>query len=64
MLGEHENEQRHEGEVDEVHRLNQTHGQKEDSEQPALRFRLAGDPADGGSTGKAVADRRADCPAA
>src|SRR6185437_5189268 len=63
-LGEHEDEQRHESEVDEVHRLDQTHRQKEDVEQPALRFRLARAPTDGGGTGKTVADRRADCPAA
>jgi hypothetical protein len=42
-LAEHEGEQGHECEVDEVHRLAQADGGEEDGEEPGLRFRLPGD---------------------
>src|SRR5262245_7619334 len=61
---ENEDEQRHEGEVDEVHRLDQADRQEEDREQPALGLRLARHTRDGRAAGETVADRRADRAAA
>src|SRR5689334_12687427 len=59
LLGEHENEQHREGEVDEVHRLHQTDGEEEQRLQPALGLRLAGDARDQRATGQTVTDSRA-----
>src|SRR5215467_16145785 len=49
-----------EGEVDEVHRLDEADDEEHDDLQPALRLRLARDAGDRGVAGQAVADRRAD----
>src|SRR5215468_12369435 len=58
--GEREDEQRHEGEVDEVHRLDQADRQEEDAEQAALGLGLTGYAGDRRAAGEAVADGRAD----
>jgi len=55
-LGENEDEQHGEGEVDEVHRLDQADRQEEQRLQPALRLGLAGDTGDQLATGEAVGD--------
>src|SRR6187402_541010 len=60
MSPEDEDEQRHEGEVDEEHRLHQTDGQEEDRLQAALGLRLTGDTLDVGRTGEAVTDTGTD----
>src|SRR5690349_15790634 len=57
---EDEDEQRHEGQVDEEHRLDQTHGQEEDGLQAALGLGLASDALDVGRAGQTVTDARAD----
>src|SRR6478735_12718195 len=57
---ENEDEQRHEGEVDEEHRLDQTDRQEEDGLQAALRLGLTGDTLDVGRTGQTVTDTGAD----
>src|SRR4051794_37962662 len=57
---EDEDEQRHEGEVDEEHRLDQTHRQEEDGLEAALRLGLAGDALDVGRAGKTVTDTGTD----
>src|SRR5215469_17613079 len=49
-----------EGEVDEVHRLDQADDQEHDHLQPALRLRLPRDARDRGVAGQAVADRGTD----
>src|SRR3954453_19333229 len=64
LLPEDEDEQRHEGEVDEVHGLDQADGQEEEGGQPTLRLRLAGDARDQVPTGHAVTDGGADGAAA
>src|SRR5215510_1560968 len=60
VLGEDEDEHRHEGQVDEVHRLDQADGQEEDREQPALCLRLPGHARDRRASGQSVTDRGAD----
>src|SRR4051794_816072 len=57
---QHEDEQRHERQVDEEHRLHQTDGQEEDRLQTALGLRLTGDALDVRRTGEAVTDTGAD----
>src|SRR6478752_7467373 len=57
---EDEDEQRHEGQVDEEHRLDQTHGQEEDGLQAALGLGLASHALDVGRAGQTVTDARAD----
>src|SRR3954464_13674354 len=57
---EHEDEQRHERQVDEEHRLDQTHGQEEDGLKASLGLGLAGDALDVGRAGETVTDARAD----
>src|SRR3954449_1109771 len=56
----YEDEQRHEREVDEEHRLDQTDRQEEDRLEAALRLGLAGDPLDVGRPGETVTDTGAD----
>jgi hypothetical protein len=60
LLCENEDEQHGEGEVDEVHRLDQTHGQEKQCLQAPLRFGLASHALDQRATGKTVTDRSAD----
>src|SRR3954454_19243683 len=55
-----EHEQGHEGEVDEVHALDQTDDQEHGGVQPAGRLGLAGHALDDRGAGQAVTDRRAD----
>src|SRR6478752_1516153 len=57
---EDEDEQRHEGEVDEEHRLDQTDRQEEDGLQAALRLGLASHTLDVGRTGQTVTDTGTD----
>src|SRR3954463_3440721 len=64
LLGENEDEQHCEGEVDEVHRLDQADRQEEQGLQAALRLRLTGDTGDELATGQTVTDRGADRAAA
>src|SRR5215831_18981477 len=64
LLCENEDEQHREREVDEVHRLDQTHGQEEQCLQAALRFGLASHALNQRATGETVTDRSADCTAA
>src|SRR5262249_48748511 len=64
LLGQNEDEQHREREVDEVHRLDQTHGQEEQCLQAALRFGLASHALDQRATGETVTDRSADGTAA
>ena len=59
-LAEDEDEQRHEGQVDEEHRLDQTDRQEEDRLQATLGLGLAGHALDVGRTGQAVTDAGAD----
>src|SRR3954452_16073363 len=58
--GEHEDEQRHEREVDEEHRLDQTDRQEEDGLQATLRLRLTGHALDVRRTGQTVTDTGTD----
>src|SRR3954449_5878587 len=60
LLGEHEDEQHREGEVDEVHRLDQADRQEEQGLEAALRLGLAGDAGDQRATGQTVTDGRTD----
>src|SRR3954464_12706757 len=64
LLREDEDEQHGEGEVDEVHRLNQADRQEEQGLQAALGLRLPGDAGDELATGQAVTARSADRAAA
>ena len=57
---EDEDEQRHEGEVDEEHRLDQTDRQEEDRLQATLGLGLTGHALDVGRTGQTVTDAGAD----
>src|SRR3954453_8585340 len=63
-LAEDEREQRGEGQVDEVRRLDQTDRQEELAGQLTLRLGLPSDAADQSVTGDAVTDARADRAAA
>src|SRR5262249_17841722 len=58
--GRGEDEQRHEGQVDEVGRLNQTNRDEERCEQPALRLGLPGDTRNQSVTRNTVTDTGAD----
>src|SRR4051812_26623771 len=61
LLGaEHEHEQRHEGQVDEVHALDQTDDQEHDRVQSAASLGLTSDPLNGRGTGQTVTDSRTD----
>ena len=62
-LGEDEDEQRREGQVDEVHAFDQTDDQEHGRVEAALDLGLAGDAGDGLATGQAVTDGGADGPA-
>src|SRR3954447_23254164 len=64
LLGENEDEQHREGEVDEVHRLDQADRQEEQGLQAALGLRLTGHARDERATGETVTDRRTDGAAA
>src|SRR3954453_5879011 len=55
-----EHEQGHEGQVDEVHALDQADDQEHGGVQPAGRLGLAGDALEARPAGPAVTDRRAD----
>src|SRR6478609_7171995 len=57
---EDEDEQRHEREVDEEHRLDQADRQEEDGLQTTLRLGLASNTLDVGRTGQTVTDTGAD----
>src|SRR3954468_11742422 len=59
-LSENEDEQRHEGQVDEEHRLDQTDRQEEDRLESALGLRLASHALDVGRPGQTVTDTSAD----
>src|SRR5689334_342901 len=59
LLHQDRDEVEAEGEVDEVHRLDQAHDQEHDGLQPSLGLRLAGYPADGRIADQAVPHRRA-----
>ena len=59
-LGEDEDEQGGEGQVDEVHAFDQTDDQEHGRVQPALDLGLTGDAGDGLATGQAVTDGGAD----
>src|SRR5579884_141993 len=59
-LGQDEDEQGHDGQVDEVHGLDQTHDQEHGRVEPALHLGLPGDAGDGLATGQTVTDRRPD----
>src|SRR4051794_34879111 len=63
-LAEDEREQRGEGEVDEVRRLDQADGQEELTGELTLRLGLPSDPADQRVTGDAVTDAGTDRAAA
>src|SRR5438046_2911078 len=63
-LAEHEREQRREGQVDEVGRLDQADRQEELTGELALRLRLPRDAADERVTGDAVTDAGTDGAAA
>src|ERR1044071_10472486 len=54
--GQHEDEQRHEGQVDEEHRLDQTDGQEEDRLKTTLGLGLTSNALDVGRTGQTVTD--------
>jgi hypothetical protein len=56
LLVQREDEERSEGQVDEVHGLHQTHGEEHDRHEAALRLGLACNAVDGCATGKAVTD--------
>src|SRR3954469_22577736 len=56
LLGEDEDEQHCEGEVDEVHRLDQADRQEEQGLQAALRLGLTGDARHQRATGQTVTD--------
>src|ERR1700730_11609007 len=56
-----EDEQRHERQVDEVGRFNQTNSDEERREQPALRLRLPGNTRNQRVTGNTVTDTGSDC---
>src|SRR5690348_1195586 len=60
LAAENEDEQGHECEVDEEHRLDQTHGQEEDGLQAALGLRLTSNALDVGRASKAVTDTGTD----
>src|SRR5581483_11703208 len=60
LVGEDEYEEHREGEVDEVHRLDETDGEEEQGLETALGLRLPGDALDQRATGQAVTDGRAD----
>ena len=57
---EHVDEDDHEQQVDEVHRLSQTNGQEEVRTSLVLDLGLTGDRRDGRATGQTVTDGRAD----
>src|ERR1700750_2610272 len=59
FLGEDEDEQHGEGQVDEVHRLDQTDRQEEQRPQATFCLGLAGQAGDQRATGETVTDRRA-----
>src|SRR3954462_5190239 len=59
-LAENEDEQRHEGQVDEVHTFDERDGQEEDRLQTTLSLRLASDALDVGRAREAVTDAGAD----
>src|SRR3954453_409823 len=60
LLAEREDEQGHEGEVDEVRRLTQTDREEEQGHQATLRLGLASNARDRRATGEPVTDRGAD----
>src|SRR5581483_12371062 len=64
LLAEYEDEQGHEGQVDEVHGLDQTDGQEEDRHEAGLGLGLTGHTRDGLATRKTVTDGRTDGAAA